>query len=280
MLRQAEPAQQLKRFIRKYAQLDVRATGGAASWPIPARSIPCIEFTFGDPYRIRPVNGTPIEFTRPAMLVGAKTRQKIRLEPSGRVESFTVLFQPTGLQRLVSLPAGILVDEHYEADSVLGAAFASLHSQLEEAQSFAHRLVIADGFFSSHISQSGAESGLDAALGTMISRQGHLRMQDLADGMGISLRHFQRRFADRLGISPKLYARILRFEAALHKKSVTTSNWTVIAHELGYFDQAHMIHDFQILSNDSPSQLTDGLELLHSLCADSGVESIPLPVGS
>src|SRR4051794_10737745 len=104
MLFTAESAPELNPFLRKYAHLEVSTSNSVVIWPIPARSIPCMEFTFGDPYRIRYIHGSLLETTRPAMLIGAKTCQRIRLESKGHVETFAVFFQPTGLQRLFSLP--------------------------------------------------------------------------------------------------------------------------------------------------------------------------------
>ena len=190
------------------------------------------------------------------MLIGAKSCQRIQLELNGQVETFTVLFQPTGLQGLFSLPGAVLVNEHYEADSVLGSCFAGLQMELGEAKSFVQRVQVANGFFSRFIPKTGTKQGFEAALSAMISRQ------------GISLRQFERRFTEHLGIGPKLYARILRFEAAMHKKSMSSLNWTSIAHELGYCDQAHMIHDFQSLSHERPSHLTPYFEVLNAMRAD------------
>ena len=270
MLRQAATAPQLKPFLRKYAQLEVSAPNAVEIWPIPARSIPCLEFTFGDPYRIRDIHGLLLGTTRPAMLIGAKTFQKIRLELKGHVETFTVLFQPTGIQRLFSLPGEVLVNEHYEADDVLGSSFSVLRMELGDATSFDERVQIADRFFTRLIPQSDGRDGFEAAIGRMVAGQGCLRVQTLADGTGLGLRQFERQFTSRLGIGPKVYARILRFEAAIHKKSFSSLNWTAIACELGYFDQAHMIHDFQSLSNEKPSGLTPHFEILSSLCAGFG----------
>src|SRR5215469_3825683 len=146
MLRPADAAPQLKPFVRKYAQLEFSTSNSALIWPIPARSIPGLEFTFGDPYRIRHIDGSLLEITRPAMLIGAKTCQRIQLESKGHVETFTVLFQPTGLQRLFLVPGGVLVNEHYEADSVLGPSFAALYSELAKAKSFSQRVQISDRF--------------------------------------------------------------------------------------------------------------------------------------
>ena len=268
MVRPADPAPQLKPFVRKYVQLELSTPDSTLIWKIPARSIPGLEFTFGDPYSIRHIDGSLLEITRPAMLIGAKTCQRIQLESKGHVETFTVLFQPTGLQRLFLVPGGVLVNEHFEADAVLGSCFAGLYTELAEAVSFDLRVQVADRFFSRFIPRLDPPPGLEAAIGAMISRRGCLRVQALADRMGLSLRQFERRFATHVGISPKVYARILRFEAAIHRKSISAISWTSIAHDLGYCDQAHMIHDFQSLSSERPSQLTAYFELLSAMFAD------------
>lgn len=86
---------------------------------------------------------------------------------------------------------------------------------------------------------------MDLVIGDMIRKSGCIRVQDLARHAGL---RFERRFTATVGISPKVYARILRFEAALYRKSMTGRTWAIIAHDLGYHDQLHMIHDFEPLS--------------------------------
>ena len=84
-----EPANQLKPFVRNYIQLEASAT---ELWPVPARSIICIEFTFREPYRIHHVDRSLVEIASRAGLIGAKTYNRIRLELCGRVETFAVFF--------------------------------------------------------------------------------------------------------------------------------------------------------------------------------------------
>jgi AraC-like DNA-binding protein len=230
-----------------------------------------MEFTFGDPYLVRFVDRSRERLTYPVALIGAKTHQRIQLGLQGHIETFTVIFQPTALHRLFSLPAGLLVNEDYEADAVLNLRFASLRAELGEARSFAKQVVIADRFFRRLIPQMNDQPRLEAVVNRMISQRGCVRVQELTDGMGLGLRQFERLFTSHLGIGPKTYARILRFEAAIYWKSVSSYNWTRIAHDLGYFDQMHMIHDFQALSGDSPKQLTKHFEILSSISADSRV---------
>ncbi len=249
--------------------------GSTLFWPIPARSICGIEFTFGEPYRIHHADGSLTEVTYPSTLIGTKTRQRIRLELRGRVETFSILFQPTGLQRLFCLPGREIVDQHYEADAVLGPGWARLRSQLGEAGSFAKRVQIADAFFSAAVPDVKAEPRLDGVLQDMISKQGCVRIKTLAHDAGVSLRQLERRFVTDLGIGPKHYARILRFEGAILQKAASGRDWTTVAHELGYHDQMHMIHDFQALSGERPTSLAPHLEFLSSLAAESRVSMSP-----
>jgi AraC-like DNA-binding protein len=260
MLRPVEPADPLKPFVLKYVQLEVPA---AELWPVPARSVTCIEFTFGEPYRLHRLDGFPVETSHPAILIGAKTHSRIQLESRGRVDNFAIFFQPTGLQRLFSLPGNLIVDEHYEASTVLGATMRSLHLQLAEAESFSKRVEIVNSYFIQRIPRVIGPCMVDAAVREIVCRQGCIRIPEVARHTGIGLRQFERRFVHDLGISPKLYARIVRFEGAMQKRALFPSlNWTEIAHQLEYHDQMHMVHDFRSLSGESPTSLGPYIELL------------------
>ncbi len=265
MFRPADPAQPLKPYIRKYVQLDVLANQSPLFWPIPARSTTCLEFTFGSPYQIHHLDGSCLETTHPVTLIGAKTRRRIALELSGHVQTFVILFEPTGLQRLFSLPGTEIVDEHFAAETVLGPSLVSLRTRLGEARSFQERVQAVDAFLSRRIPGGSVRNGLDPAVEEIIAKRGCVQIPDLANQIGVGVRQFERRFVHDLGISPKRYARIVRFEAAIKRKeSRLENNWTEIAHELGYHDQMHMIHDFQLLSGETPSSLAPQFELLTS----------------
>jgi AraC-like DNA-binding protein len=71
----------------------------------------------------------------------------------------------------------------------------------------------------------------------------------------MSTRNFQRKFVEEIGVSPKLFARLGRFQLALDIKRACGTDWSNVAHELGYFDQMHMVKDFQAFGGDSPSRL-------------------------
>ena len=86
----------------------------------------------------------------------------------------------------------------------------------------------------------------------------------LLTGVRGAQRQFERRFQYQVGMRPKLYARIARFEAALDAKArARNKSWTEIAHEFGYHDQMHLVHDFGQFSGETPGTLLTELESAH-----------------
>jgi AraC-like DNA-binding protein len=73
--------------------------------------------------------------------------------------------------------------------------------------------------------------------------------------IGLSTRYFNQLFRDRVGLTPKLYCRVRRLQQVLRlidgKKQI---NWVDIASTCGYFDQAHLIHDFRTFANCTPTE--------------------------
>src|SRR5581483_10585749 len=79
-------------------------------------------------------------------------------------------------------------------------------------------------------------------------------VSELSDEIGFSTRHFIQIFSAEVGLTPKLYCRVRRFQEVL--KSVhrrTDIDWADVAINCGYFDQPHFIHDFKAFSRINPS---------------------------
>ena len=62
-------------------------------------------------------------------------------------------------------------------------------------------------------------------------------------------------FKEHVGVTPKVFLKIIRFQKALQEiETHKTVNWTSIAFESGYYDQAHFINDFKEFSGFTPNQ--------------------------
>jgi transcriptional regulator GlxA family with amidase domain len=84
---------------------------------------------------------------------------------------------------------------------------------------------------------------------------GQVSVSALADSAGVSNRQLERRFIHDVGIGPKLLCRILRFQEIFRAVDRADPRWAVVAADCGYYDQAHLIRDFQQFARQTPSVL-------------------------
>jgi AraC-like DNA-binding protein len=256
VIRIGNPAPPLREFVRFYAHREVRTGKTSVIHPVPARAFPVLEFVLGDQFQVIYRDGSPAETSPRTVLIGPVTHCHSRLQFQGVVDCFVVVFQPAGLYRLFSLPVRELTDHAYDAHSVLGTFVSSLQQVLGECGSFSERVHAADAYLLRTARTPRCGERISAAATRVLAASGHTRVTSLAAHCGLSVRQFEREFQKQLGLSPKLFARIVRFEAALDRKArASTNSWLQVAHELGYFDQMHMIHDFAEFTGGTPTQM-------------------------
>lgn len=100
---------------------------------------------------------------------------------------------------------------------------------------------------------------LDQALEKIQQQNGLLAISDLAEQVGISLRHFRRKFKEIVGVPPKYYCKVIQLNTifeALHTSNEEALNR--LALDSGYYDQAHFINDFKKFIGDSPEKFLAG----------------------
>lgn len=261
MVETALPGEPLRRLVRYYYQVD-RRLAGAIVQPVPARSPQALEFTFGTPYEVRRLEPGVREDAHPVALIGAQTFRRVDLVMRDRVDAFTVVFRPGGLAALFRLPADVLTNDHFDAEGALGRRVHALHQRLGGAGSFAARVQIANVFFTDAAAALTPDDAVLRAAGHVLVRDGCVRVDALAGACGLGVRQFERRFEVVTGITPKLYCRIVRFEAALRMKSASPRlRWTDVAHALAYHDQMHMVHDFSRLAGATPTAIEARLDM-------------------
>jgi AraC-like DNA-binding protein len=257
------PSLALRPFVQFYAQAEVSLRDPLVIRPIPARASPMIEFVFGDRFKVRYLESRE-EVTTPATaLVGMLTRPHATLLHQGTFQSFVIIFQVHGLTDLFGVPSSEVTDHTYDADAVLGKPIRELEQRLGGCKTFQQRVSAANHFFAERLKHARAADRMAFAADRILSSSGKLPSAELAAQAGIGVRQFQREFSASFGASPKLFSRIVRFQNALDTKArSSTKSWTDVAHELGYYDQMHMVHDFKEFTGESPTETLHQLELL------------------
>jgi methylphosphotriester-DNA--protein-cysteine methyltransferase len=93
------------------------------------------------------------------------------------------------------------------------------------------------------------------AINKIMNSGGSVSVGELTDEFGVSERQMERKFLERVGLTPKLLARIARINHVFKLlKMYPQFSWLDVIYTCGYFDQAHFIRDFKNLAGETPTQ--------------------------
>jgi AraC-like DNA-binding protein len=165
-----------------------------------------------------------------------------------------VHFKPGGAGSVFGVPTGELANEHVGLDDIWGASATELRERLCVAPSLQHRFELLEKFLVVRLPdrqrrRSAVTVGL-AQLELSGTEVGHV-----AQDLGLSRRRFIEVFTEDVGMTPKRYSMVRRFQRALSLASRSSpAAWSQIALECGYFDQAHLCRDWSALTGMSPGQ--------------------------
>ena len=250
----AAPCRALREYVRAFAQRGIDRSTADIVQPVPASLEPTLEFDFYNSPLVEYDTGQS-EAAYPISLVGPHTCRRCCIRLSGPVESFGIFFQPLGLWQLFRIPVGLLVNQAYTGQDVLGKGLRQLWERMGEIAGFDERVRLAEEYLLRRAADALGRSPVMNTAHGIFGQQRGTRISVLASHAALSVRQFQRRFSEEMGMPPKLFARITRYQMALDAKVTSPGrSWLKIAHEFGYHDQMHMIKDFQDLSGSSPVQ--------------------------
>lgn len=99
------------------------------------------------------------------------------------------------------------------------------------------------------------------AVKLIAQHNGDLEVSAMAEQLGVSRQTVKHKFDQHVGVSPKLYGKLRRFQAVLRRLAASTkADWTKLAQESGYYDQAHLIREFNHFTGFSPQKFLKNLE--------------------
>jgi AraC-like DNA-binding protein len=168
-----------------------------------------------------------------------------------------VHFRPAGAFPFLGLPAGELVDTHVDLETLWGrAAAVELRERLCATPALAERFRLLEKALASRLLRPPEHHyAVPAALEAFGRTHVRAAVRDVARRVGLSERRFIQVFKAETGLTPKLFCRVLRFQRAREMAQRDASpDWARVASECGYFDQSHLIRDFQAFSGFSPAE--------------------------
>lgn len=165
-----------------------------------------------------------------AVLVGPQlTRVNVKVHK--QITAIGVDFLPGGMFRMLGIPMHEFFDGGFDALDFFGSEIRIINDQLQQVSNLVEGKNIVEKFLLKQVASVREILPIDSAMRMLLSNNGNMTMEKAASLSCLSLKQFERKCQERIGMNPKLYARILRFSNAyrLHEASPQLS-WIEIAY--------------------------------------------------
>ena len=188
------------------------------------------------------------------MVIGARSESSI-LSTARPITLVGVHFKRGGASPFLDLPVSELANIAVPLGDVCGSTSRPLYERLLDAQGAERRLELVERWLAARLVQR-LRLPDPAILWAVRELEGRPRVQvrDVSADVGRSARWFISRFASDVGLTPKVFGRVQRFQRALRRMHRSTDpDLADLAVSAGYFDQAHLTHDFHSIAGLTPT---------------------------
>jgi AraC-like DNA-binding protein len=190
----------------------------------------------------------------PALLIGIRSRFNI-IDTAKLRSAMGVVFRPGGVHALLDSLTDAFHNKNVSLDLIWGSMVRSLRDRLRTEKDPAEKFRVLEVALLARLNERlQLSTAVRYALQEFARRPEIPRVRELAHEAGLSRRRFSQLFRVQVGLTPKLYCRLQRFQNTLRLiASVTSVDWAELALAAGYYDQAHFAHEFRDFSGLSPS---------------------------
>jgi AraC-like DNA-binding protein len=222
---------------------------------VPSGTIEMVFNLHEDEFRIqRPADGAEEWARFHGSIVSGAYGQAFGVETRAHASIIGVHFRPGGAAPVLGIPAGELADAHVALDALWGRRAVDLRERLADAAGPSERFrILEQALIDGLVPLSDMRAEVAFALGRLGAPG--VEVRDVARHVHLSHRRFIALFTERVGMTPKRYSRVRRFQRALGRTDGSgTPAWSRIALDCGYFDQAHLCRDWAEFTGVSPAE--------------------------
>jgi len=262
--RQFHPRPELRPYVQRLWTLQGKTH-------TPERILPDgrieIIFHFGDRFELLTERRTVIQ---PRLIFAGQITRPVVLGGSGSIDALGITLHAHAAGALLGFPAeaitGALVDAHEIGDLV-----SVLEPVLLGTRDAENRVTAVQSALVHWVRNCGStDVTVEAAIARIRNGAGAVPVSKVASAIGTTDRSLQRAFDRHVGLTPKQFSRIVRFQTALQAlDDDATLNMVEAALRHGYYDQAHLVHEFQELAGVPPTKLLERMDGITRLFAGS-----------
>lgn len=189
-----------------------------------------------------------------SFLVGQMTGP-ILISATGPVQLIGIRFHPGGTLPFLRLPLHEITDRVVDLGGLASKLERELLSVTSQSPLLPEKVSAVEAFLTNQLLSTKTNSWLTMLAARIVESGGVVSVDQLASDAGISSRQLERRFLREIGLGPKLLGRIIRFQQVFRAVEQCDSAWAEVAIACGYYDQAHLIRDFNQFARQTPAVL-------------------------
>lgn len=250
------PSSALAGIVRVYrvVQFEFKGITNLPFKPYPPRPEHCLSFYPRDTETVEYVNSGKKINNLKAVLMGQQDEVSNRYVGRDFLV-FQVVFRPGALYRLTGIPSWELNNSYIDAGTVFHKEVKEVNDKLNDAAGYAEMLAVVENFLLKQVTRSKKEyHRLDDVSNIILNTSANISIEWLAKESCLSLRQYERKFRERMGISPRYFSKIARFENAFRLKNTSPQlDWLSIAIQCGYHDYQHLAKDYKTFTNETPT---------------------------
>lgn len=198
----------------------------------------------------------------PDFAIGGYATKSVEYFTQGAVGAIMVGFKPWGIQAFLDFELKHISNANSDMGLHFGKEVLFVEEMLREAGNMPERLRIVESFLAGKLRRPAIDQAMVHAVELIAQSKGAKPVEWLAKECYMSRRNFLRRFEASMGINPKMFSRIVRFQQvfAAMENQQGMPDWGQIAFGAGYFDQAHFINEFKDFSGMTPAQFRESAQ--------------------
>jgi AraC-like DNA-binding protein len=224
-------------------------------------------FNYGTTYSVQnPKYGSVVV---PQSFLTGQATAPYQLNLLGKIGMIGIVFRPAAMNTLFNLPVSEFTNERFAINEIIkGNDIRDLQDKIIEAVTHQERLSLLSQFLTIHLMKNEHRfDAVDFTANKIVVEKGIVNVNDIMTDLFMCRRQFERKFFQKVGLSPKFYARTRRMgylcSLIAGKRQV---NWQSLFYDCGYYDQAHFIKEFTSFLGRTPTDyLRNNVELTHFL---------------
>ncbi len=248
-----KPCKELQPYVRYYWVFKSNRLLNTLTFPI---GCPQIIFHKRTPLYIPELKTSQSEFT-----ISGQVNYHSHLCTDGNVEMIVVVFHPYTMRAFLNLPISLLYNREISGYDFENKKLKTLATQILDCENTNLCITIIEQWLLSQITDEQVPrteyniKRINVAIKRLFAMPA-TSVTDLASITCLGKKQFERLFNELVGINPKEYARIVRFQKSLKLlQHYSDVNQAQLAYQCGYADQSHFIREFKQFSGYTPLSL-------------------------